>query len=208
MSFHILLPPQINKDRLGRFKSSLKRAVKRSGLVRSPVKSDALVFGEGPCPSPVVIVGEAPGRTEAELGRPFVGRAGVFFTAIVEEAMGRPRGEFFITNVVKVWPHLDTSRGRTRPPSKAEFEFFLPFLKDELALLKPRVVVAVGKTAFAALAPGSDFSPGAWVDTGAAYRLMPIYHPAYLLRKQKSLDEMKKDMKSALVRVRKYAYGE
>ena len=186
---------------------SLKDALVAASKESALFDRSELVFGEGLSPSKVVIVGEAPGRTEAEEGRPFVGKAGVFFTTILEEVMERARGELYITNVVKIWPHLTTKRGRTRPPTKAEFDFFLPFLRKELALLSPRAVVAVGKTAFSALVPAGDFIPGRWHDSSAPYRVMALYHPAYLLRKQRSLDETTRDMKRALAEVREFAFG-
>jgi DNA polymerase len=163
----------------------------------------APVFGEGPCPCDLMVVGEAPGRKETELKKPFVGRSGGFFTAILKKVLKRSREEIYITNVVKVWPRLGTKRGRTRPPTKAEEAFFLPYLKHEIEAVRPRVVIAVGKTAFNALAPASEFRPGVWVEGPDDFLIMPVYHPAYILRKQKNLIELKGGLEVALRKVKK-----
>lgn len=173
-----------------------------SACARDPRFSDAtLVFGTGPVPCPVIFVGEAPGRTETAEGVPFVGRAGRYLTGVVEEVFGRPREELYITNVVKFWPTIATKRLRTRPPKKEEFEFFMPWLAEEIAIVSPRVIVAVGKVAFTALCPEGDFTPGRWSETAARVPVMPVYHPAYLLRKQKSLGVNSIELKAQLAEV-------
>lgn len=186
---------------------NIRRAVTLA-LKKDPAHRGSVpVFGEGPCPSDIMIVGEAPGRKETELGRPFVGRAGAFFTGILQEALKRPREELYITNVVKVWPKVNTRRGRTRPPTKAEEAFFLPYLKKEIEAVRPKVVVTVGKTALNAVLPGCQFRPGQWVHGPFDFLLMPLYHPAYILRKQKSLNELTGEMKKALGKVKRRVAG-
>jgi DNA polymerase len=186
----------------------LRKAVIAACKKEPAFKGAVPVFGEGPCPCDIMIVGEAPGRKETELKKPFVGRAGGFFTAFLQKVLNRPREEFYITNVVKVWPRIVTRRGRTRPPTKKEEAFFLPYLKKEIKAVRPRIVVTVGKTAFNALAPGCVFRPGVWVEGPHDFLIMPVYHPAYILRKQKNLDELTEKLGRALVKVKRRLRGD
>lgn len=165
-------------------------------------KEKPLVFGSGSLDSGIMVIGEAPGRDETRLGVPFVGRAGSFFVAILEEVLGMKRGALYITNAVKVWPTIETKRLRTRPPGKDEAGFFLPYLEKEIEIVSPKAIIAVGKTAFKALLPSGDFAPYRWFKGDSAVPVMPVYHPAYILRRQK---EMKKNvalLKAALRKVR------
>lgn len=159
------------------------------------------VPGEGPAPARLMVIGEAPGRDETRLRRPFVGKAGSFFISVLEGALGLGRGEVYITNAVKFWPAVATKRGRTRTPSVEEQAFFLPFLEEEIRLVSPAAILAVGKTAFSALLPKVAFKAGEW----ASYRdipVMAVYHPAYLLRRQKSLDKSLSELEAALCKLR------
>lgn len=176
----------------------------------------APVLGVGPVPCSVVIIGEAPGSTETKEGIPFIGRAGALLTKALEDVFKCSRNELYITNVVKLWPNIyteATGRYKTRTPSRVEQEYFLPYLLEELSIVKPKAVVAVGKTAYTALVcdvKQTPFVPGKWVegkDTKTGLKVMPIYHPAYLLRKQNQLKEMTKDLKKALRKVSKEVTG-
>lgn len=160
------------------------------------------VFGDGPVPCRLMVIGEAPGRDETRLGRPFVGKGGSFFVGVLEEALGLERDEIYITNVLKIWPNVETRRLRTRPPRMGEAEFFIPFLLEEIVMTDPVVIIAVGKTAFSALFPGEPFRPGHWAEfEGRA--VMPVYHPSYLLRRQKRLKESVAELKYSLESVKK-----
>ena len=108
-----------------------------------------LVPGEGDADADVVLVGEAPGRTEDEQGRPFCGRAGQLLDEALE-ASGLPRGDVYITNVVKARPP------RNRDPTAPEVEHWMPVLEAELALIAPRLVVPLGRHALAHFAPGRE----------------------------------------------------
>jgi DNA polymerase len=159
---------------------------------------ETLVFSTGSASCPVMVVGEAPGRNEVAEGKPFVGKAGAFLLSILEEVFESGRDGFYITNVVKLWPHIKTKRLKTRPPSKAELAFFTPYLLKEIEIVDPRVIIAVGKTAFTAVAADIDarFVPGLWID--GVRDVMPVYHPAYILRRARSINEMTRDLKAAL----------
>lgn len=174
-----------------------------AALLDDPRLSDSIpVFGEGRAERALMVIGEAPGRDETRLGRPFVGKAGTFFISALEEATGFKREAVYITNAVKVWPHLKTKRLKTRPPTDDERAFFLPFLEEEIEAVAPEVIIAVGKTAFRALLPVGEFVPGRW----ASYRsikVMPVYHPAYVLRRRKRMEQGIEELKEALLEVKK-----
>ncbi len=157
-----------------------------------------LVFSTGPVPCPLMVVGEAPGRNEVAEGKPFVGKAGAFLVSILEEVFGFGRESIYITNVVKLWPHLKTKRLNTRPPATVEKALFIPYLLEEIEIVDPLVIIAVGKTAFSAVVPDRVFTPGLWVKGVCGRDVMPVYHPAYILRRQRSLSEMTRDLKAAL----------
>lgn len=181
--------------------ADLRKELKSKGLA-----GQAPVFSSGPCDSPIMVIGEAPGREETREGRPFVGRAGRFFSEILEAALTLERDEIYITNAVKFWPVVETKRLKTRKPTAAEEALFHPCLMEEIRIVAPRVIIAVGKTAFSALLPDKEFIPGRWAELkGVA--VMPVYHPAYMLRRLKSLDESRAALKEALLSARESAFG-
>lgn len=160
------------------------------------------VFGEGPAPARLMVIGEAPGRDETRLKRPFVGKGGSFFIKVFEESLEIKREGAYITNVLKIWPNVETERKRTRKPLKGEETLFVPFLLKEISIVKPEVILAVGKTAFSAVCPGEGFKAGSWYEF-KNIRVMPLYHPSYMLRRQKSLEESTKELKASLLKIKK-----
>jgi len=134
-----------------------------------------LVPGEGNPRAEVVVVGEAPGRNEDETGRPFVGAAGKLLDQVLAEA-GLQRGDVFITNVVKARPPGN------RDPKAPEVAHHLPWLEQQLALVRPRVVIPLGRHALSHFAPGQKISEvhGQLVVDGDR-RLVPWLHPAAAL---------------------------
>jgi DNA polymerase len=143
-----------------------------------------LVFGVGDPKAELVFVGEGPGEDEDLQGEPFVGRAGQLLTKMIE-AMGFARGDVYIANVVKCRPPGN------RNPEPDEIAACEPYLRAQLAAIRPKVIVALGK--FAAQTLLRDGTPisklrGRWF-AYEGVRLMPTFHPAYLLR---SPDEKKK----------------
>ena len=110
-----------------------------------------IVPGEGRADADVMLVGEAPGASEDKAGRPFVGRAGKFLDTLLEEA-GLARGDVFITNVVKARPPGN------RDPKADEVAHHMPWLEQQLALIRPRVVIPLGRHALAHFAPGRKIS--------------------------------------------------
>ncbi|MDR2513568.1 MAG: uracil-DNA glycosylase [Puniceicoccales bacterium] len=146
--------------------------------------SKQLVFGTGAINAEIFFCGEAPGAEEETRGEPFVGPAGQLLTKIIE-AMGLSREKVYIANIMKWRPELPTPYG-DRPPTREEMAFCLPFLHAQLAIIKPKVIVALGATAIEGLL-GHDPSRtigkihGHWQKFNSI-PLMPTYHPSYLLR--------------------------
>ena len=135
-----------------------------------------MVPGEGDETAEVMLVGEAPGATEDELGRPFVGRAGRLLDELLAAA-GLAREEVYITNVVKARPPGN------RDPRASEVLHWMPWLEAELALVQPRIVVPLGRHALAHFTDGARISEvhgRVLVERGRA--LFPLYHPAAGLR--------------------------
>jgi len=149
-----------------------------------------LVFGEGNPHALLVFVGEAPGRDEDLQGKPFVGRAGELLTRILE-AIDLTREEVYITNILKCRPP------NNRNPKPDEITICLPFLLKQLEAIRPKIICALGT--FAAqtlLGTENKISAlrGRFHDYQGA-KLMPTYHPAFLLRnphfKKAVWDDMK-----------------
>jgi DNA polymerase len=161
-----------------------------------------LVFGEGSSQARLVFVGEGPGREEDQAGLPFVGEAGRLLTKIVN-AMGLSREEVYICNVVKCRPP------KNRDPEVDEIETCLPFLKEQLNLIRPQVICTLGRIAAQALL-GKEFKitreRGRW-HSFMDIPLMPTYHPAYLLRnpsaKRQVWEDIQKIMKHMGLEVKK-----
>lgn len=132
--------------------------------------------GEGHDSADVMLVGEAPGASEDEQGRPFVGRAGRLLDELLAEA-GLEREQVYITNVVKARPPGN------RDPRPGEVAHWMPWLEAELALVQPRLVVPLGRHALAHFTDGariSDVHGTQIVERGRT--LFPLYHPAAALR--------------------------
>ena len=140
-----------------------------------PLNSN-LVFGEGNPQAQVVFVGEAPGATEDQQKRPFVGRAGQLLSTLIE-GMGWKREEVYITNIVKRRPP------ENRDPLPEEIEAYKPYLEKELAIINPKVIVPLGRFAMSYFLPEGKISR----DQGSVFLskgvlIMPMYHPAAALR--------------------------
>lgn len=141
-----------------------------------------VVFGVGNPFAEVMFVGEAPGEKEDLLGEPFVGRAGQMLTKIIN-AMEYQREDIFIGNVLKCRPNMPPNTPGNRKPKLEEMTTCLPWLQQQIDLIKPRVLVALGATALEGLLgkaiPMRD-ARGNWFDF-QGIPTMVTYHPAYLL---------------------------
>ncbi|HEX7126207.1 MAG TPA: uracil-DNA glycosylase [Thermodesulfobacteriota bacterium] len=164
---------------------ALRAEAERLAAGAGGLPAGRLVFGEGNPRAELVIVGEAPGETEARLGRPFVGRAGRLLDDLLAEA-GLDRADAWVTNVVKVRPTAgEGPRRRNRPPRVSEVRAWLPVLDAEIAAVDPAVLLGLGAFAGRALV-GPEFQMGrdrGRVVVGRHGRpCLVTYHPAYLLR--------------------------
>lgn len=157
------------------------------------------VPGEGNAKSPdIMFVGEGPGAEEDEQGRPFVGEAGQLLDKMIA-GMGCRRDEVFIANIVKCRPPGN------RIPLPAEVDACLPHLKAQIALIRPKIIVALGKTAVQGLLHEEVAITrfrGRWCSY-EGIDLMPTYHPAYLLRSPGRKGEAWADLKAVLARLGK-----
>jgi uracil-DNA glycosylase len=141
-----------------------------------------VVFGVGNPQAELMFVGEAPGADEDRLGEPFVGKAGQLLTKMIQ-AMGLQRSDVYIANVLKCRPNVDTPTGN-RKPTPEEMETCVPYLKEQIKLVKPKALVAVGDTAVKGLIPelkeGITRLRGKWLEF-EGIPLMPTFHPSYML---------------------------
>ncbi len=143
------------------------------------------VYGEGdPC-ARLMVVGEGPGETEDQLGRPFVGRAGQLLDRMLA-AIGLARSEVYICNTVKCRPTVPGPNGpRNRAPDPQEMENCRSFLDEQIAIVAPEVILALGSPAAKSFL-GRDFQitrmRGQWYVGPREIPLMATFHPAYILR--------------------------
>ena len=153
-----------------------------------------IVYGVGNADADVLFVGEGPGRDEDLQGEPFVGRAGQLLTDIITKGMKLRREDVYIANVVKCRPP------QNRDPEPDEVASCEPFLVRQIELVKPRVVIALGRFAVQTLLRSAEPVSrlrGKWHDY-RGIRLMPTYHPAYLLRNPGDKRLVWEDIKSVL----------
>ncbi len=150
-----------------------------------------VVFGVGNPNADLMFVGEAPGADEDVQGIPFVGRAGQLLTDIIEKGLKIPRKDVYIANVIKCRPP------QNRNPEPDEVATCEPFLFRQVDIIQPKVIVALGKfgaqTLLRTLDPISRLRGRVFEYRGA--KLVPTFHPAYLLRNPSSKREVWEDMK-------------
>lgn len=150
-----------------------------------------VVFGVGSLDASIMFVGEAPGADEENQGEPFVGRAGQLLNRMIK-AMGLERGQVYIGNILNWRPEMprnsDGSQTGNRPPTAEEMAYCLPFIRAQIAIIQPKVLVALGKTAVDGLLGADRFKSmgaarGSWHDYEGT-PLRATYHPSYLLRQE------------------------
>ena len=145
-----------------------------------------VVFGVGSIDADIFFCGEAPGEEEERKGEPFIGVAGNLLTKIIQ-AMGLTREKVYIGNIMNWRPKTGKSYGN-RPPTAEEMAFCLPYLRAQVEVVKPRLIVALGATAAkgllgAAAVPSMGKVRGKWQMFGET-PVIPTYHPSYLLRNE------------------------
>jgi DNA polymerase len=162
------------------------------------------VPGEGNSDRPdILFIGEGPGQEEDRQGRPFVGRAGQLLDKMIA-AMGCRREELYIANIVKCRAY-HTQTNKDRPPEPEEATACLPYLKAQIRLIRPKLIISLGRPALEYLG-GKKVSisreRGRW-RTFEGIDLMPTFHPSYLLRSPSHKKEAWSDLKAALARLGK-----
>jgi uracil-DNA glycosylase family 4 len=159
-----------------------------------------IVFGDGHPHAELMFVGEGPGAEEDRTGLPFVGRAGELLTAMIEKGLGIPRRDVYICNIVKCRPPGN------RTPLADEARTCGLFLDGQIAAVRPKVIVALGKPA-ASLLLAREVAitrvRGTW-HTYKGIPLMPTFHPAFVLRQytEENRRAVWSDLRAALARVR------
>ncbi len=141
-----------------------------------PLMESNLVFGEGNPDCSVMFIGEAPGATEDQLGRPFVGRAGKLLDQLIEE-IGWKREDVYISNIVKRRPP------ENRDPLPEEIEAYKPFLAEQIEIINPKVIAPLGRFSMNYFLPFAKISR----DQGKIFKIegrivYPLFHPAAALR--------------------------
>jgi uracil-DNA glycosylase len=162
------------------------------------------VFGVGNPDAELMFIGEAPGADEDARGEPFVGRAGRLLTKIIE-TMGFSRAEVYIANVLKCRPDMPRGSAGNRPPTPMEMQTCLPYLAEQIGIIQPKVLVALGATAVEGLLGTRGTMRemrGKW-HSHQETPLMITYHPSYLLRNQSPSEKRKvwEDMLQVLERI-------
>ncbi len=140
-----------------------------------------IVFGEGNPDGRLMFIGEAPGREEDLQGRPFVGEAGMLLTRLIER-MGLSRSDVYIANIVKCRPPMN------RDPEKDEIATCRSFIERQIEIIRPEVIVTLGRIALQTLMDKPDIKITAVRGNFFDFKgvpVMPTFHPAYLLRNPK-----------------------
>ncbi len=149
------------------------------------------VFGAGDRNADIMFIGEAPGEREDLSGTPFVGRAGQLLDKYLL-AVDIPRESVYIANILKCRPP------KNRDPLPAEEDACMDYLREQVRLVKPRIIVCLGRIAAQRLI-SPDYritrEHGTWVQRGS-FLITAVYHPALLLRDPRKKEEMLEDMKS------------
>lgn len=174
----------------------LKKSLHDCARCRLSEKRTSVVFGEGAPDARIMFIGEGPGAEEDRTGRPFVGQAGQLLDRIVL-AMGFQRAETYIANVVKCRPPGN------RDPKNDEIAACSGFLDRQIELIRPDVIVALGRFAANRLT-GTDKPLGALRGRWSHYKGVPLlstYHPAYLLRTPADKRKVWQDLKMVMAKL-------
>ncbi len=168
------------------------RACDRCPLHRTRTQA---VPGVGPAGARILLVGEAPGRREDLQGEPFVGAAGKFLDELLASA-GLSRADVYITNVVKSRPVSGSPPGRNRTPTSEETAACRPWLDELLRLIRPAVVVTLGRIALDSFLPGCKIAQvhGRPITHGHV-TILPLYHPAVALYRRDWVRVLKRDFR-------------
>lgn len=186
------------KDEMSKIKDEVLNLT-ASPLYNERVKNNVFpVIGEGSHFAKIMFIGEAPGRNEAKTGRPFCGAAGKILDTLLQ-SIGLPREDVYITNIVKDRPPFN------RDPLPKEIEIYGPFLDRQIEIIKPRVLVTLGRYSMDYIMRkfGLEFeiepiskAHGKKYGTKTSYgnvAVIPLYHPAVAIYNNSTLDTLKED---------------
>jgi DNA polymerase len=181
-------PMPVSGDKAEKLAALAKQAAESPESRALGTFRDVMVFATGNPDAEVMFIGEAPGAEEEKQREPFVGPAGQKLTAIIQ-AMGLSRRSVYISNICKFRPAIAGSPqgSKNRPPSRSEMDACLPFITQEIEIIQPRVIVALGGTAANGL--GLEGSVGRLRGLVHEFRGIPVfvtYHPSYLLRAEET----------------------
>ncbi|HEY0368029.1 MAG TPA: uracil-DNA glycosylase [Chthoniobacterales bacterium] len=187
---HARAPTRLTKaERLAEVHARVKSCDLCPHLAQSRTQT---VFGVGNPDAELMFIGEAPGADEDKQGEPFVGRAGQLLTKIIE-TMGFRRDEVYIANILKSRPDMAAGAPGNRPPTTEEMKNCLPFLIEQIRIVQPKVMVALGATAVEGLLGFRGTMSklrGTW-HSFEETPLMITFHPSYLLRNQAPAEKRK-----------------
>ncbi|PKM91854.1 hypothetical protein CVU82_01250 [Candidatus Falkowbacteria bacterium HGW-Falkowbacteria-1] len=163
-----------------------------------PLQESNLVFGEGSSEAEIFFIGEAPGIKEDQLCRPFVGRSGQLLTKTIE-SLGLKREDVYISNIVKRRPP------ENRDPLSEEIEAYKPYLKEQIEIIKPKIIVTLGRFSMNYFIEKAKISK----DQGKTFKvgdylIVPMFHPAAALRGTTVLNQFQESFKKLPVVLKKY----
>lgn len=197
--------PETDQEQLAATLAAVREAALACTACKLHRDRTQVVFGQGSLETPMLLAGQSPGEQEDREGSPFVGRAGQLLTECLSAVRIR-REHIWITNIVKCrpWTRTEGGRGRNRDPEPDEVEACRAWIDAELALIRPRVIVCLGAQS-AELVLGRAVSitreRGRWFDEHPyrPARVMPVLHPAFLLRKHGAeFEELKRQLSADL----------
>ena len=183
------LQPRNKADLLDTIRERVSACTKCAHLACSRTQT---VFGVGNPDADLMFIGEAPGADEDQQGEPFVGRAGQLLTRILK-AMNFTREDVYIANILKCRPDMPAGSFGNRPPTLTEMQTCRPYLLEQIDIIQPSVLVALGAVAVEGLLgtrAAMREMRGRW-HTYNSIPLMITYHPAYLLRNQAPSEKRK-----------------
>ena len=170
--------------------SSLEKQASNCHLCELSKSRQKVVFGEGNPQADIFFVGEAPGATEDSSGKPFIGRSGELLTRMIENVLNLSRADVYISNIVKCHP------SNNQIPTPTQAHTCQPYLLKQIELTKPKIVVALGVTAYHYLTGDNSTiaEVRGTVHNLNGYTLIPTYHPSYLLRNPSAKKEVFEDL--------------
>ena len=183
--------------------NNLKKEI--SACSKCSICTNNQVFSCGNCNAKIMFVGEAPGKDEVKNQEPFVGVAGKLLTSYLNEIGINRNTDLYITNVVKCRPTQANNPNKNKKPDNIEIESCLNFLIKEIDIIKPKLIVLCGSTAYKALTNKKSFKigeiRGKIFDLNVnlnTYKAITIYHPSYLMQyaTQQQINDTKNDLQN------------